>query len=360
MKFSFLFSFSLYFSLFFNNVITYQTNNEKKLLSTINKFNQNKKKGILAIDESLPTIGKRFFEYNIKNTKFNRMKYRNLLLETPYLKKYASGCILHEETLLQKKNDLQKNNLLLGVKLDNGLMEVDTNKFITKGLDKLEEKCILYKKLGIKFAKWRSVFCVSNNFCDIINIKENCIHLARYTKICQKYDIVPIVEPEILMIGNHSIYETAKFQEYILKTMYSIFNRYNIFLEATILKTNFVCPGIENKKQNIDKLSTKVANLTLKTFEKSVPSNVPIIAMLSGGLSENTASLYLNNLSKMKTNKKWNITFSFGRALQHSCLKAWNGKNKNINKSQQILLQKLIDNNKANIGKYRHHHLDQN
>ena len=118
------------------------------------------------------------------------------------------------------------------------------------------------------------------------------------------------------------------------------------------MKTNFVCPGIENKNQNIDKLSTKVANLTLKTFEKSVPSNVPIIAMLSGGLSENIASLYLNNLSKMKTNKKWNITFSFGRALQHSCLKEWNGKNKNINKSQQILLQKLIDNNKANIGKY--------
>jgi len=342
----------LFLFIFFNYVIGYKVN-EYKLLNTIYEFkkNKNKHKGILAMDESIPTIGKRFSNYNIKNTKFNRNRYRNVLLQTPELNKYVSGCILYEETFLQQKNILPKKNILLGVKLDQGLLSVAPNKFITKGLDHLEDKCILYEKLGITFAKWRSVFHVSEHFDDT-NIKENCIHLARYAQICQKYNIVPIVEPEILMDGNHSIYETAKFQEHILKTMYHIFHEYNIFLEATILKTNFICPGISSLKKTYP---TQVANLTMNTFDKSVPSNVPIIAMLSGGLSEKTASLYLHFLSllKKKNKNKWNITFSFGRALQNSCLKTWNGKNKNIYSSQKMLLQKLIDNTQANIGKYK-------
>lgn len=345
---NFLLLYLFLFTFNFNYIICYQIN-EKKLLNTIHYFKRNKNKGILAMDESIPTIGKRFAEYNIKNTKFNRKRYRNLLLQTPDLDKYISGCILFEETFLEQKSFLPKKNILLGIKLDNGLLSVAPNKFITKGLDKLEEKCILYEKLGISFAKWRSVFCISNNFDDI-NIKENCIHLARYAQICQKYNIVPIVEPEILMDGNHSIYETAKFQEHILKTMYFTFHKYNIFLEGTILKTNFICPGNQHIKNSYP---TQVANITINTFEKSVPSNVPIIAMLSGGLNEKTSSLYLNFLSKLKKKNKWNITFSFGRALQYSCLKTWNGKNKNIYNSQKMLIQKLIDNTQANINKYK-------
>lgn len=325
--------------------------NEEKLLNTIYQFKKNKHKGILAMDESIPTIGKRFTEYNIKNTKCNRNRYRSLLLQTPDLDKYVSGCILYEETFIKQKSFLPKKNILLGMKLDEGLLSVDQNKFITKGLDNLEEKCSLYEKLGISFAKWRSVFCVSDNF-DNINIKENCIHLARYAQICQKYGIVPIVEPEILMSGNHSIHQTATFQEHILKTLYHTLYQYNIFLEGTILKTNFICPGISSLKNTYP---TQVSNLTMNTFEKSVPSNVPIIAMLSGGLNEKTASLYLHFLSLLEKKKKnkWNITFSFGRALQHSCLKTWNGKNKNIYSSQKMLLEKLIDNTQANIGKYK-------
>lgn len=366
MKFLFLFLFLWIFYISIDFITSYQIQtNENHLLNTIQKFNQNKRKGILAMDESIPTIGKRFVEHNIKNTKLNRKKYRNLLLNTPDLNKYVSGCILFEETLLEQKDiveDLKKKNILTGIKLDEGLFYSRKKfQYTTMGLESLDKKCLLYKKLGVSFAKWRTVFQISCNTPSKSNIKENCHTLAKYASICQKHNIVPIVEPEIVMDGNHSILNTFETQQTILKTMYNVFHEYNVFLEGTILKTNMICPGIDvvHKQKH---LPIEIANLTIKSFERSVPSAVPIIALLSGGLSEKNACLYLHaikNCSK-KCKSKWNVTFSFGRALQHSCLKMWKGNKKNINKSQQILLQKLIDNNKANMGKYRHHHLDNN
>ena len=332
-----------------NSIPCYQLEvKNEKLLNTIQKFNKNKNKGILAMDESIPTIEKRFSEFNIKNTKSNRKKYRNLLLNTPDLNKYVSGCILFEETLLQEKNivkDLKKKNILTGIKLDEGILFSPKKfEYTTKGIENLEKKCLLYKKLGVSFAKWRSVFQISPNTPSKINIKENCHTLAKYASICQKYSIVPIIEPEIIMDGNHSIYETLKTQEKILKTMYCIFDQYDIFLEGSILKTNMILPGINHKKNTYP---TEVANFTIKSFERSVPSAVPIITLLSGGLSEKDASLYLNFIKKYqkKCKSKWNITFSFGRALQHSCLKIWKGNKKNIYEGQKKLLENLIKNN---------------
>ena len=215
--------------------------------------------------------------------------------------------------------------------------------YTTKGIENLEKKCLLYKKLGVSFAKWRNVFQISNNTPTQMNIEENCHTLAKFASICQRHNIVPIVEPEIVMDGNHSIFNTLEIQQKILKTMYYIFNEYNIFLEGSILKTNMICPGIDHKKKTYP---TQVANLTIKSFERSVPSAVPIITLLSGGLSEKDASLYLHFIkkNKKKSKSKWNITFSFGRALQHSCLKMWKGNKKNIYEGQKKLLENLIKN----------------
>lgn len=331
--------------------------NNNYLLETIKKLSH-RKKGILAIDESIPTIGKRFLNINLKNNKKNRKNYRTLLLQTPDLEKYITGCILHEEDLYEKvKNNqsyisyLHKRNILPGVKLDLGLKEISNNTFISLGLDTLENKCKKYSNDGIRFAKWRTVFKIMPNKTNNLLIFENCHTLAKYAKICQNNNIVPIVEPEILMTGNHNIYTTAKIQETILKNLFKIFDEYNIILETTILKTNMVVPGESCQHCSYP---NQIAEITIRTMERSVPSSIPIIAFLSGGLTEKKASLNLNAINKLKKKSKWNLTFSFGRALQDSCLKTWKGKKKYIYESQKILIDKLIDNTKASIGKYNY------
>lgn len=331
-----------YFICHIGFVCSYQLHNEK-MYQTIKKL---KTKGILAMDESIPTIGKRFSQYNILNNKKNRNKYRNIvLLQTPDLNKYVSGCILCEETALQKSviKNLHNNKILAGVKLDEGLIEFNKHEFLTMGLENVKKKCKKFADLGITFAKWRCVFHISksqhlpSNDC----IQINCNTLANFASICQKENIVPIIEPEIVMEGNHTIYDTAKVQEIILKNLFFTLSKNDILLETIILKTNMVLPG---KEASHVSYPTQIANLTIQTFERSVPSAVPIIALLSGGIEENMASLYLKHIRRKIKKAKWYITFSFGRALQHSCLKTWNNNKKNTYEAQKQLLAKLIQN----------------
>lgn len=320
--------------IFFNILVFCTSYQESKLLKTVKKLRRN---GILAMDESIPTIAKRFSENNIKNTKLNRKKYRNLLLQTPDLNKYVSGCILYEETATKNNlNFLKNQGILAGIKLDEGLQKVNKNEYLTKGILNVQKKCETYK---FDFAKWRSVFLIS---ASKENIVKNCELLAQYASICQQNGIVPIVEPELLTDGNHTIYETAKLQEKILNYMFNKFHEYNITLESMILKTNMVVPG---NSSSVASYPTQVANLTVQTFERCVPSAVPVIALLSGGIEEKMVFLYFKHIKKKIKKAKWYVTFSFGRALQSKCLNKWKNKKKNVYGSQKILLEKLMSIN---------------
>lgn len=244
-------------------------------------------------------------------------------------------------------NKLLKNKILVGVKVDEGLLPVyNKNKleeYITNGLLNLHNKCFEYKKLGIKFVKWRCVFRIHDDILPSnLLIDKNLKDLCKFSSICHEYDIVPMIEPEILMDGNHSIYKTLNIQKKIFKDLFILLKKYKINLNYIIIKTNMVCPGIENKnKINED----DIGNLTVKLLKESIPSKVKLIAFLSGGLSEEDCSSFLHNIKK-KIKKKRKITFSFGRGLQNSCLKLWKGENKNTKISQKKLLERLIENTK--------------
>jgi len=297
-------------------------------------------KGILAMDESTNTIAKRFESISIENNLSNRQNYRNLLLSTPNLDNYISGIILSEETFLDHyKNPIP--NIAFGVKVDCGLIPFENSytEQISIGLDTLEQKCIDYKQKGATFVKWRCVYSAKDNYPTQSLISMNSKTLAQYAKISQENGLVPIIEPEILMDGNHSITKSSNIQKKILECLYKELDKKNVYIEGTILKTSITVPGSEHTR----KISAnKIAEITIKTLTKSVPYNVPVIMFLSGGLSETKSTEYLKEICKYET--PWKISFSFGRALQNSCLKTWNGQKKNKKKAQNILLQKITQN----------------
>lgn len=297
-------------------------------------------KGILAMDESTNTIAKRFESISIENNLSNRQNYRNLLLSTPNIDNYISGIILSEETFLDHyKNPIP--NIAFGVKVDCGLIPFENSytEQISIGLDTLEQKCIDYKQKGATFVKWRCVYSAKDNYPTQSLISMNSKTLAQYAKISQENGLVPIIEPEILMDGNHSITKSSNIQKKILECLYKELDKKNVYIEGTILKTSITVPGSEHTR----KISAnKIAEITIKTLTKSVPYNVPVIMFLSGGLSETKSTEYLKEICKYET--PWKISFSFGRALQNSCLKTWNGRKKNKKKAQNILLQKITQN----------------
>ena len=310
-------------------------------------------KGILAADESIKTIGNRFEAINLENSLENRNLYRELLFSTPRLNQYISGAILFEETLENPKlvRLLHENNILIGVKVDKGLKPLygTNNEKWCSGMDDLYERSLLYYKQGARFAKWRTVFDISDTTPSILAIKENSWNLARYARTVQEAGLVPIVEPEILMNGNHSIDVTTEIQKFILKQVYESLYNNKVVLEGTLLKPSMTLPGISNKNDITPDL---VADKTLETLKLSVPCTVPGIVFLSGGLSEEDATVYLNAINKRKKNNSWNLSFSFGRALQHSCLHTWEGKKENKVKAQQELLKRARANALASVGKY--------
>ncbi|KAJ8916672.1 hypothetical protein NQ315_000317 [Exocentrus adspersus] len=315
-------------------------------------------KGILAADESVSTMGKRLADIGCENTEDNRRKYRQLLFTTcPTIGDYISGVILFHETLYQKADDgtpftelLKERGIIPGIKVDTGVVPLfgSTDECTTQGLDDLGKRCAQYKKDGCHFAKWRCVLKITEHTPSIQALIENANVLARYASICQANRIVPIVEPEILPDGNHDLERCQKVTETVLAYVYKALADHNVFLEGTLLKPNMVTPG-----QSATKASpADIAIATVTALQRRVPAAVPGITFLSGGQSEEEASVNLDAMNKYQVKKPWALTFSYGRALQASVLRAWQGKDENITAGQQELLKRAKANSQASLGTY--------
>ncbi len=314
-------------------------------------------KGILAVDESTNTCGKRLASIGVENTEENRQAYRGMLFTTEGLGNYISGAILFEETLFQDHADgesmvakLEKQGIVPGIKVDKGLkplvggLEHET---YCSGLDGLTERASDYYARGARFAKWRAVLQITADGPSDLAIRENAWGLARYARSVQEAGLVPIIEPEILMDGNHDILTTSEIQEKIIKEVYFACQQNGVYLEGTLLKPSMTVPGADYEGKSDPK---NVALATVTTLLRSVPAAVPGIVFLSGGLSEEEASLYLNEMNLLAADKPWNLSFSYGRALQHSCLRAWAGSN--IDKGQKALIARAQANSEASKGLY--------
>ena len=314
-------------------------------------------KGILAADESTGTIKKRLDAINVESTEETRRQYREILFSTNNIEQYIGGVIMFDETINQSNSDdisfiqaLTKKNIVPGIKVDKSTwpLEGAPEYPITEGLDGLKARCDNYAEKGLCFTKWRAVIKIINSQTPDIVVKSNTHALARYAAIAQSSGLVPIVEPEVLMDGDHSIETCQKITEKTLISLYEELYKFNVQIEGTILKPNMILPGTKSSGKIS---STEVAERTIHTFNKCVPSSVPGIAFLSGGLSEIEASTNLNEINK-SGNQPWELTFSFGRALQSSALSSWSGKNENINKSQSVFLHRAKMNSLARDGNY--------
>ena len=317
-------------------------------------------KGILAADESTGTIGKRFSTINIENTHENRKNYRDLLFTTSDLNNHISGVILYEETLFDTKSNGQSliqplldKDIVIGIKVDKGVKPLygTMDETVTQGIDDLDIRCQKYYKAGARFAKWRAVLKIDeqNNLPSDLSIHENAVSLARYASICQNNGLVPIVEPEVLMDGNHSIEKAYEVAVSVLSAVYRELIRHNVDLECTLLKPNMIRPGVSSGMGND---FTKIGELTVKALQQTVPSSVPGIVFLSGGMSEVEATKALNEINKINDKTPWYLTFSYGRALQASVIEAWKGKNDNIEVAQKALSIRARANGLATKGVY--------
>ena len=318
-------------------------------------------KGILAADESTGTIGQRFTKINVENTEENRRKYRQMLFKAEGVEEHISGVILFEETLYQNADDgtpfvdvLKSKGILPGIKVDKGIKPLfGTNgECVTQGIDDLDARCAKYYAKGARFAKWRAVLHIKDDIGSTpsqIAINENAETLARYASICQANGLVPIVEPEVLMDGEFSIEVAAVATEKVIAACYKALSDHHVLLEGTLLKPNMVRSGSDAKVQSS---SEEIALATVRVLQHTVPPAVPGITFLSGGMSEEDASLALNFINQAPGPRPWALTFSYGRALQQSCLKAWSGKDENIPEAQKVLLARAKANGAAALGQY--------
>ncbi|KAL8140563.1 hypothetical protein V2J09_006584 [Rumex salicifolius] len=316
-------------------------------------------KGILAADESTGTIGKRFSSINVENVEENRRAYRELLFTTPGAMQYLSGVILFEETLYQKTaagkpfvEIMKEGGVLPGIKVDKGTIELaGTNgETTTQGLDDLAQRCKKYYSDGVRFAKWRAVLKIGETEPSQLAINENANGLARYAIICQENGLVPIVEPEILVDGTHDIQKCADVTERVLAACYKALNDHHVLLEGTLLKPNMLTPGSDCTKRVT---AEEIAEHTVRALQRTMPAAVPAVVFLSGGQSEEEATVNLNAMNKLETKKPWTLTFSYGRALQQSTLKAWAGKEDNVKHAQEVFLGRCKANSEATLGKYQ-------
>ncbi|CAN1146361.1 Fructose-bisphosphate aldolase 5, cytosolic [Linum perenne] len=314
-------------------------------------------KGILAADESTGTIGKRLASINVENIESNRQALRELLFTSPGSLTYLSGVILYEETLYQKTTDgkpfvdlLNENGVIPGIKVDKGTVDLaGTNgETTTQGFDSLGARCQQYYKAGARFAKWRAVLKIGPTEPSELSIQQNAQGLARYAIICQENGLVPIVEPEILTDGPHDIAKCAAVTEMVLAAVYKALNEQHVLLEGTLLKPNMVTPGSDSPKVTAE----EIAEYTVRALRRTVPPAVPGIVFLSGGQSEEQATLNLDAMNKLQVVKPWTLSFSFGRALQQSTLKTWGGKKENVEKAQAAFLERCKANSDATLGKY--------
>ena len=316
-----------------------------------------KDKGILAADESTSTIKKRFDGIKLESTEEHRRTYREMLFTAPSAKDFMSGVILYDETIRQKTKDgtpfpeyLTKNGIVPGIKVDMGAKPLAgfPAETITEGLDGLRERLIEYHKLGARFAKWRAVIDIADAIPTSFAIQANAHALARYAALCQEQDIVPIVEPEVLMDGAHSIERCEQVTSAVLQETFDQLFAHRIDLEGMVLKPNMVISG---KKAANRSSPEAVAEATIRTLKRHVPSAVPGIAFLSGGQSPTDATLHLSLINQAGS-LPWNVTFSYGRALQDTALKAWGGSASNYAAGQKEFFKRAKLNGLATTGKY--------
>ena len=317
-------------------------------------------KGILAMDESIFTCNKRFAALHIPQTKAMRRNYRELLVTTPGLGDCISAAILSEETIHQQHSNgklfveiLEDAGILPGIKVDMGAKKMAgfPDEKITEGLDGLRDRLIEYKKLGARFAKWRAVILIGENIPTHGCIMANAQALARYAALCQEAGIVPIVEPEVLMEGNHTLEKCAAVTEKVHRILFEQFYLQRVQIEGIILKSNMILPGKDSPEQVDDET---IAKATIDCFLRSAPAAVPGIVFLSGGQSSEQATSRLNAMHVKKDRSlPWRLTFSFSRAIEYPALEIWNGEKENRETAQQSIHHRAYCDLAASRGEYR-------
>jgi fructose-bisphosphate aldolase class I len=316
-------------------------------------------KGLLAMDESNSTCNKRFAKLGIPQKVEARRTYRELIVTTPGLAECISGAILYDETIRQKKNDgtpfikvLTIAGIIPGIKVDVGAkaMAGHCGEKITEGLDGLRDRLPEYSQMGARFAKWRAVIAIGDRIPSRSCIEANAHALARYAALCQEAGLVPVVEPEVLMDGDHTLECCREVTEEVLRNVFIQLNCQRVQLEGMILKPNMVLPGFTCPKQeSVD----EVADVTVRSLLRTVPAAVPGIAFLSGGQSSEMASSRLNSMNvHFKSRLPWALAFSFARAIQQPALEIWQGEEKNVQAAQRALLHRAMCNRAARCGEY--------
>ncbi|HLX94966.1 MAG TPA: class I fructose-bisphosphate aldolase [Verrucomicrobiae bacterium] len=316
-------------------------------------------KGLLAMDESNPTCNKRFAKLGIPQTLEARRAYRELIVTTPGLGKYISGTILYDETIRQQKKDgtafvkvLTDAGIIPGIKVDVGAKDMagHPGERITEGLDGLRDRLAEYFQMGARFAKWRAVIAIGDGIPSRSCIEANAHALARYAALCQEAGLVPIVEPEVLMDGDHTLERCRKETEEVLRNVFIQLNCQRVLLEGMILKPNMVLPGLTCPTQESVE---EVADITVNCLLRTVPAAVRGIAFLSGGQSAELASARLNTMNlRFNSHLPWALSFSFARAIQQPALEIWQGKEVNVSAAQQALIHRARCNRAARRGEY--------
>ena len=316
-----------------------------------------KGKGILAADESMGTIKRRFDSIKIESNENNRRAYREMLFTTPGLEEAISGVILFDETIRTAASDgtpfpqvLSKKGIIPGIKVDKGPVDIPgfPGEVVTEGLDGLRARVKEYKELGAKFAKWRAVITIGDGIPTYNCLEANAHALARYAALCQEGGLVPIVEPEVLLDGNHTIERCEEATEAALRITFSTLMRQRVYLEGMILKPSMVVSGKDNPRQaGVE----EVAERTIRCLKRTVPAAVPGIAFLSGGQSAVSATEHLNAMNKLGPHP-WQVSFSYARALQDPAIKAWKGESANVATAQKIFRHRAKMNGAARSGSY--------
>ena len=317
-------------------------------------------KGILAADESTPTIAKRLDQVNVESSEVNRRTYRNLLFTVSGSEEYISGVILFDETIRQTTisddipfpSYLSSKGILPGIKVDKGAKQLAgfPSEKITEGLDGLRDRLNEYYDLGARFAKWRAVITIGNNQPTQACLRANAHALARYAALCQEANLVPIVEPEVLMDGDHTIKRSFVVTSDTLQIVFEALYQEGVFLEGMILKPNMVLSGYDG---SVQASVQQVAEETVRCFLRVVPAAVPGICFLSGGQSDILATAHLNAMNVLtKSQKPWALSFSYGRALQQSALKTWSGDPSRVSDAQKIFYHRAKCNGAAALGNY--------
>jgi fructose-bisphosphate aldolase class I len=315
-------------------------------------------KGILAADETVSTITKRFATLKIESTEDSRRAYREMFFTTPDVSAFISGVILQDETIRQKSTAgislaevLSKQGIIPGIKVDTGakVLAGSPEENVTEGLDGLRDRLKEYAALGARFAKWRAVIRITDKLPSPMCVNVNAHALARYAVLCQEQGIVPIVEPEVLMEGSHTIERCEDVTGSILHAVFHALFEQGVRLEGMLLKPNMVISGKEcRRKASVE----EVAAATLRCLRRHVPATVPGIVFLSGGQSDVLATSHLHAINKLDLPKPWKISFSYGRALQDPAIEAWHGKQQNLKAGQQAFYHRAKCNSAAALGKY--------